>query len=49
MAVIRDMMPVFELFQPASVEDATALLREHGDQAWVCLLYTSDAPTKRIV
>jgi xanthine dehydrogenase YagS FAD-binding subunit len=29
------MMPVFELFQPASVEDATALLREHGDQAWV--------------
>ena len=35
MAVIRDMMPVFELFQPASVEDATALLREHGDQAWV--------------
>ena len=35
MAVIRDMMPVFELFQPACVEDATALLREHGDQAWV--------------
>ena len=35
MAVIRDMMPVFELFQPASVEDATALLREHGEQAWV--------------
>ncbi|HAK53937.1 MAG: xanthine dehydrogenase family protein subunit M [Vicinamibacterales bacterium] len=35
MAVIRDMMPAFELFQPATVEDAAALLREHGEQAWV--------------
>ena len=34
MAVIRDMMPAFELFQPASVEDAAALLREH-EGAWV--------------
>tara|TARA_Y100000294_G_scaffold174123_1_gene191616 strand:- start:1647 stop:2645 length:999 start_codon:yes stop_codon:yes gene_type:complete len=35
MAVIRDMMPAFELFQPATVEDAAARLREHGEQAWV--------------
>ncbi|MGA2720265.1 MAG: FAD binding domain-containing protein [Candidatus Acidiferrales bacterium] len=35
MAVIRDVMPAFELFQPASVDDAVALLREHGSDAWV--------------
>ncbi len=35
MAVIRDMMPSFELFQPATVEDALALLDEHGREAWV--------------
>lgn len=35
MAVIRDMMPMFELFQPASVEDALALLERHGTDAWV--------------
>jgi xanthine dehydrogenase YagS FAD-binding subunit len=35
MAVIRDVMPAFELFQPASVDDAVALLREHGSEAWV--------------
>ena len=27
MAVIRDVMPAFELFQPASTDDAVALLR----------------------
>ena len=26
MAIIRDVMPAFELFQPASVDDALALL-----------------------
>ena len=26
MAVIRDVMPAFELFQPASMDDAVALL-----------------------
>ena len=26
MAVIRDVMPAFELFQPATIEDALALL-----------------------
>jgi xanthine dehydrogenase YagS FAD-binding subunit len=35
MAVIRDIMPAFELFQPASVEDALALLERHGSEAWV--------------
>jgi xanthine dehydrogenase YagS FAD-binding subunit len=35
MAVIRDVMPVFELFQPSSVEDALALLDKHGSDAWV--------------
>jgi len=35
MAVIRDVMPVFELFQPASVDDAIALLEKHGTDAWV--------------
>ena len=35
MAVIRDMMPPFNLFQPATVEDALALLNRHGSDAWV--------------
>ena len=35
MAVIRDVMPAFELFQPASVPDAQALLTRYGSEAWV--------------
>ena len=35
MAVIRDVMPAFELFQPASVGDAQALLARYGGNAWV--------------
>lgn len=35
MAVIRDVMPAFELFQPASVDDAVALLHEYNTDAWV--------------
>lgn len=35
MAVIRDVMPLFELFQPSSTDDAMALLAEHGSDAWV--------------
>lgn len=35
MAIIRDMMAPFELFQPASLEDALALVAEHGRDAWV--------------
>jgi xanthine dehydrogenase YagS FAD-binding subunit len=35
MAVIRDVMPAFELFQPASIPDAQALLNRYGGEAWV--------------
>jgi xanthine dehydrogenase YagS FAD-binding subunit len=35
MAVIRDVMPAFELFQPANVNDALTLLDRHGSNAWV--------------
>jgi xanthine dehydrogenase YagS FAD-binding subunit len=35
MAVIRDMMPMFELFQPTSIDAALALLDTHGSEAWV--------------
>ncbi len=35
MAVIRDMIPAFELFQPASVDEALSLLDEYGDDSWV--------------
>jgi len=35
MAVIRDVMPAFELFQPGSADDAVALLSQYGGDAWV--------------
>jgi xanthine dehydrogenase YagS FAD-binding subunit len=35
MAIIRDIMPAFELFQPATTEDALGLLDRYGSQAWV--------------
>jgi xanthine dehydrogenase YagS FAD-binding subunit len=35
MAVIRDVVPAFELFQPASIEDAQALLVRYGADGWV--------------
>ncbi|MBI2187054.1 MAG: xanthine dehydrogenase family protein subunit M [Acidobacteria bacterium] len=35
MAVIRDVMPAFELFQPTSIEDAQAVLNRYGAEAWV--------------
>ncbi|MEZ5292886.1 MAG: xanthine dehydrogenase family protein subunit M [Vicinamibacterales bacterium] len=35
MAVIHDMMSAFELFQPASVDDALGLLDRYGADAWV--------------
>src|SRR4030088_1941183 len=35
MAVIRDVMPVFELYQPTSVDDAIKLLDKHGADALV--------------
>ncbi len=35
MAVIRDVMPAFELFQPANTHDALVLLDRYGRDAWV--------------
>jgi xanthine dehydrogenase YagS FAD-binding subunit len=35
MAVIRDVMPSFELLQPNSIADAQKLLEQHGSDAWV--------------
>ena len=35
MAVIRDIMPAFELMQPASIEDALTVLDRYGSSAWV--------------
>jgi xanthine dehydrogenase YagS FAD-binding subunit len=35
MAVIRDVMAAFELYQPSSVADAQKLLDQHGSDAWV--------------
>jgi xanthine dehydrogenase YagS FAD-binding subunit len=35
MAVIRDVMAAFELYQPSSVADAQRLLEQQGSDAWV--------------
>src|SRR5258707_15183549 len=35
MAVIRDVMPAFELVQPDSVTDAQKVLEQQGDNGWV--------------
>lgn len=35
MAIVRDIMPAFELFQPATTTDALALLDRYGHDAWV--------------
>lgn len=35
MAVIRDVMPAFELYQPSSAADAQQLLEQHGNDAMV--------------
>ncbi|OGA68672.1 MAG: molybdopterin dehydrogenase [Betaproteobacteria bacterium RIFCSPLOWO2_12_FULL_65_14] len=35
MAVIRDVMPAFELFQPATVADTLSLLERYGADAWI--------------
>jgi len=34
MAVIRDVMPAFDLLQPSSAADAQKLLQQHGEEAW---------------
>src|ERR1035441_3529952 len=33
MAVIRDVMPAFDLLQPSSAADAQKLLQQHGEEA----------------
>jgi len=35
LAVIHDVMPAFEIFQPATTEDALTLLNRYGSDAWV--------------
>ena len=35
MAVIRDVMPAFDLLQPSSADEAQKLLQQHGSDAWV--------------
>jgi len=35
MAIIRDMIPAFDLFRPTTVDDALELLDEHGKGAWL--------------
>jgi xanthine dehydrogenase YagS FAD-binding subunit len=35
MAVIRDVMPAFELLQPTSIADAQKLLSQQGEDGWV--------------
>src|SRR5260221_14796134 len=35
MAVIHDVIPAFELFQPTTVDDALTLQARHGAKAWV--------------
>jgi xanthine dehydrogenase YagS FAD-binding subunit len=35
MAVIHDVIPAFELFQPTSIDDALSLQARHGSKAWV--------------
>src|SRR5437773_247995 len=35
MAIVHDVMPVFELFQPTTVEDTVALLEQYENDAWV--------------
>ena len=35
MAVIRDVMPAFELFQPGTIEDTLVLIDRYGADAWV--------------
>src|SRR5207237_10289319 len=35
MAVIRDIIPAFELFQPASIDDAVRPIDKYRDDYWV--------------
>ena len=35
MAIVHDVIPPFQLFQPASIDDALELLDARGEEAWV--------------
>ncbi|MGE0158599.1 MAG: xanthine dehydrogenase family protein subunit M [Gemmatimonadales bacterium] len=35
MATLHDVIAPFQLFQPATLDDAAQLAREHGDEAWI--------------
>ena len=35
MAIVRDVMPPFQLFQPATVDEALDLLEARGSEAWI--------------
>ena len=35
MAIVHDVIPPFQLFQPASIDDALDLLEARGAEAWV--------------
>src|SRR5258706_14502020 len=35
MAIIHDVMPAFELFQPATIDDALSLLDKYKKDVWV--------------
>ncbi|MGO8794095.1 MAG: FAD binding domain-containing protein [Candidatus Sulfotelmatobacter sp.] len=35
MAIIRDVMPAFDLLQPNSIAEARKLLEQHGSDAWI--------------
>jgi xanthine dehydrogenase YagS FAD-binding subunit len=35
MAIVHDVIPPFQLFQPSSIDDALELLDARGDEAWV--------------
>jgi xanthine dehydrogenase YagS FAD-binding subunit len=35
MAIVHDVIPPFQLFQPASVDDALELLEARGEEAWI--------------
>jgi xanthine dehydrogenase YagS FAD-binding subunit len=35
MAIVHDVIPPFQLFQPSSIDDALELLDARGEEAWV--------------
>jgi len=35
MAIVRDLIPPFQLFQPSTLDEAVELIEDHGDQAWI--------------